>query len=108
MPLAERKPPFLRDAKASLSNILFEGIQTQEELTEVHEFLFNYKLQEKWYSWVRDTQNDEDKNQEKEQKKRLKQEHALFQCHKRELEARLAASRAKEEERCQAAYLEEI
>lgn len=63
---------------------------------------------EKWYNWVRDAQDDQDKNREKEQKKRFKQEHALFQRHKRELEARLAAARAKEEERSQAAYLEEI
>jgi hypothetical protein len=62
---------------------------------------------EKWYSWVRQVQDDEDQNREKEQKK-VKLEAALFRRHWREMEIRLAAAREKEEKKRQEAYLDEV
>ncbi|KAK4043839.1 hypothetical protein C8A01DRAFT_43217 [Parachaetomium inaequale] len=53
---------------------------------------------EKWYSWVRQVQDDEDQNREKEQKK-IKLEAALLRRHWREMEVRLAAAREKEEKK---------
>ncbi|KAJ4302088.1 hypothetical protein N0V88_002224 [Collariella sp. IMI 366227] len=61
---------------------------------------------ENWYSWVRQVQDNEDQNREKEQKK-VKLEAALFRRHWREMEMRLAAAREKEEQRRQEVYLDE-
>lgn len=41
MTLAEKKSSFLRDTKASLNTMSFEGIRPLEELTQVYEYLFN-------------------------------------------------------------------
>lgn len=62
---------------------------------------------ENWYGWVRGVQDSEDKTREKEQKK-LKLEAALFRRNWREMEARLAAARRKEEQKRQEVYLDEI
>ena len=61
---------------------------------------------EKWFGWVREVQQSEDQNREKEQKK-IKLEAALFRRNWREMQARLAAAREKEERRRQEVYLEE-
>lgn len=62
---------------------------------------------EKWFAWVRQVQQDEDQHREKEQKK-IKLEAALFRRHWREMEARLAAARQKEERKRQEAYLDDV
>ncbi|KAF5536356.1 major facilitator superfamily transporter [Fusarium mexicanum] len=61
---------------------------------------------EQWYSWVRDVQDDEEANREKEQKK-LKQEAALFKRHMKQMEARMELMRKREEQKLQDAFLEE-
>lgn len=62
---------------------------------------------EKWFQWVLEVQDDQEKTREKEQKK-IKLEAALFKRHWREMEARLKAAREKEDKRRQEAYLEEV
>ncbi|KAM5360707.1 hypothetical protein ACJZ2D_013585 [Fusarium nematophilum] len=61
---------------------------------------------EKWYAWVREVQDEEEANREKEQKK-LKQEAALFRRHMKMLQARLELNRQQEEKMRQDAFLEE-
>ncbi|SPJ83940.1 uncharacterized protein FTOL_10456 [Fusarium torulosum] len=61
---------------------------------------------EQWYSWVRHAQDEEEVNREKEQKK-IKQEAALFRRHIKQLEARLALTREKEQQKLQDAFLED-
>ncbi|KAF4991683.1 hypothetical protein FGRMN_7656 [Fusarium graminum] len=61
---------------------------------------------EQWYSWVRHAQDEEEANREKEQKK-IKQEAALFKRHMKQLEARLALARQKEQRKLQDAFLED-
>ncbi|KAM0547481.1 hypothetical protein ACHAPJ_010354 [Fusarium lateritium] len=61
---------------------------------------------EKWSGWVRDVQDEEEANRDKEQKK-LKQEAALFKRHMKQLEARLNRMRQKEEQKRQDAFLED-
>ncbi|GKU15973.1 unnamed protein product, partial [Fusarium langsethiae] len=62
---------------------------------------------EQWYSWVRHTQDEEEANREKEQKK-IKQEAALFKRHMKQLEARLDVMRQKEQQKLQDAFLENV
>ncbi|KAK3935401.1 hypothetical protein QBC46DRAFT_422732 [Diplogelasinospora grovesii] len=62
---------------------------------------------EKWFTWVRQVQSEEETNREKEQKK-VKMEAALFRRHWREMQARLDAAREREEKRRQEAYLDEV
>ncbi|KAM0283247.1 hypothetical protein ACHAQK_011072 [Fusarium lateritium] len=61
---------------------------------------------EQWYSWVRHAQDEEEVNRDKEQKK-IKQEAALFKRHMKQLEARLALTREKEQQKLQDAFLED-
>ncbi|WZH49461.1 Mfs allantoate protein [Fusarium acuminatum] len=61
---------------------------------------------EQWYSWVRNAQDEEEVNREKEQKK-IKQEAALFKRHMKQLEARHAVMREKEQQKLQDAFLED-
>ncbi|KAF5617198.1 delta14-sterol reductase [Fusarium tjaetaba] len=63
-------------------------------------------MKEQWYSWVRDAQDDEELNREKEQKK-LKQEAALFKRHMKQMEARMELMRKREDQKLQDAFLEE-
>ncbi|KAK4213764.1 hypothetical protein QBC37DRAFT_440623 [Rhypophila decipiens] len=160
--LAAQEPAFLRKTKKSLVAQTFEDIQTEEELQEVHTYLFKryvllgkvisarnlhhkhfYSMEmdyghqayldklvqtrhavtqaleslekrtaqilyqrEKWFEWVREVQDDQDKNRQKEQKK-IKLEAALFRRHWKEMEARLRAAREKEEKKRQEAYLDD-
>ncbi|KAK4148517.1 hypothetical protein C8A00DRAFT_19662 [Chaetomidium leptoderma] len=160
--LANQEPVCLGGSKTPLASWTFEGIVSEEQLREVHEYLFRqYVLlgkvisarklhhkhffpldmdyghkayldklvstrhsvlkalenlerrtaellyeKEKWFSWVRQVQDDEDHNRDKEQKK-VKLEAALFRRHWREVEARLATTREKEEKKRQEAYLDE-
>lgn len=62
--------------------------------------------EEKWYSWVRKVQDEEEANREKEQKK-VKQEAALFKRHMKRLQTRMKLMRDKEEKKRQDAYLED-
>ncbi|KAF5019520.1 hypothetical protein F66182_8462 [Fusarium sp. NRRL 66182] len=65
----------------------------------------NYE-NERWYTWVRNAQEVEEANREKEQKK-IKQEAALFRRHMKQLETRLKLMRQKEDKKRQDAYLED-
>jgi hypothetical protein len=162
--LAHRQPAYLlRNSNTSFASQTFEGIGSEDEVHEVHEYLFGqYVLlgkvisarklhhkhffslemdyghkayldklistrrsvlkalenlerrtaellyeKEKWFGWVRQVQDDEDQNREKEQKK-IKLEAALFRRHWREMESRLAAAREREESKRQEAYLDEV
>ncbi|KAK4095743.1 hypothetical protein N658DRAFT_511804 [Parathielavia hyrcaniae] len=161
--LAAQAPDFLRASKTPLASLTFEGLTTEEQTRDMHEYLFRqYVLlgkvisarklhhkhffslemdyghkayldklvntrhsvlkalenlerrtaqllyeKERWYSWVRQLQDDEDQNREKEQKK-VKLEAALFRRHWHEMEARLAAAREKEDRERQEAYLDEV
>ncbi|KAK4167641.1 hypothetical protein QBC43DRAFT_311164 [Cladorrhinum sp. PSN259] len=161
--LAENEPPLLRDSKVPLASQTFEAIKSEEELQQVHSYLFKqlvllgkvilgrklhhkhfYSLnmdyghkayldklvstrhsvvkalenlerrtaevlyeKEKWFGWVREVQDSEDQKREKEQKK-IKLEAALFRRNWREMQARLAAAREKEEKKRQEVYLEEV
>ncbi|KAL6882312.1 hypothetical protein HDV57DRAFT_509473 [Trichoderma longibrachiatum] len=60
---------------------------------------------EQWFAWVREAQEEEEANREKEQKK-IKQEAALFKRHREKLQARLEKARREEEQKSQDAYLE--
>lgn len=62
---------------------------------------------EEWFSWIRQTQAEEEANRDKEQKK-IRQEAALFKRHWKQLQARLEKVRIKEDQMRQDAYLEEI
>lgn len=61
---------------------------------------------EQWYEWVRNAQEDEEANRDKEQK-RIKQEAALFRRHMKSLETKMEQARQKEEKKRQDAFLEE-
>ncbi|SCV30646.1 uncharacterized protein FFB14_03154 [Fusarium fujikuroi] len=61
---------------------------------------------EQCYSWVRDAQDNEESNREKEQKM-IKQDAALFKRHMKQMEARMELMRKKEEQKLQDAFLEE-
>lgn len=160
--LAANEPAYLRNSKIPLGSQAFEAIQSEEELQEVHSYLFNQLVllgkvisarklhhkhffplemdyghkayldklvstrhsvvkalenlekrtaevlyeKEKWFGWVREVQKSEDRNREKEQKK-IKLEAALFRRNWREMQARLATAREKEERKRQEVYLEE-
>ncbi|KAH8882225.1 hypothetical protein GQ53DRAFT_753902 [Thozetella sp. PMI_491] len=159
----EEEPAFLRNATVALVNQTFDKVTDEEELKDIHAFLFKqyvllgnvitarnthhkhfYSLEmdyghklyldklvgrrhtiakalenlerrtaealyekEKWFTWVRKVQDDEEDKREKEQKK-AKLEAAMFRRHCKEMEARLAAAKAKEEKKRQEAYLEEV
>ncbi|KAK3990144.1 hypothetical protein QBC44DRAFT_72016 [Cladorrhinum sp. PSN332] len=159
--MTKDEPPFLRESKIALASQTFEDIKSEEELQQVHSYLFKllvllgkvilgrklhhkhfYPLErdyghkayldklvnmrhsvvkalenlekrtaevlyerEKWFDWVREVQSTEDQNRDKEQKK-IKLEAALFRRHWREMQARQAAARKKEEQKRQESYLE--
>ncbi|KAK7962471.1 MFS allantoate transporter [Apiospora aurea] len=62
---------------------------------------------EKWFDWVREVQEDDEVNREKEQK-RVKAEAAMFRRHYQKVQARLQAKRQEEEKKRQDAYLEAV
>ncbi|TID14610.1 hypothetical protein E6O75_ATG08756 [Venturia nashicola] len=63
-----------------------------------------YKKQ-KWFNWVRQCQEDEEKQAENE-KEKIKREAALFRRQWKQVEQRLRVLRAKEEQKRQDAYLD--
>ncbi|QDS75109.1 hypothetical protein FKW77_007267 [Venturia effusa] len=63
-----------------------------------------YKKQ-KWFKWVRQCQDDEEKQAENE-KEKIKREAALFRRQWKQIECRMRALRAKEEQKQQDAYLD--
>ncbi|KAM3087999.1 hypothetical protein ACMFMG_002064 [Clarireedia jacksonii] len=65
-----------------------------------------YKNQQ-WYKWVRECQDEEEANREKEQKK-IKQEAQLLQRNWKQVLQRMEAKRLKEEKRKQDAFLEKV
>lgn len=62
--------------------------------------------QQKWYTWVKETQDKEEAERESE-KKTIQKEAALYKRHWKELEARLKAARKKENMKMQEEFLEQ-
>jgi hypothetical protein len=62
---------------------------------------------EQWFTWVRECQNEEEENRDKEQKK-VKMEAALFKRHWKSAQQRLKESKAKEDKKRQDAFLEKV
>ncbi|KAI1105673.1 hypothetical protein F4804DRAFT_303681 [Jackrogersella minutella] len=60
---------------------------------------------EKWYTWIREVQKEEEATREKESKK-VKLEAAMFKRHWKKMQTRLRAQREKEEKQRQDTYLE--
>jgi len=65
-----------------------------------------YKSQ-KWYTWVRQCQQAEEENREKEQKK-IKQEAALFKRHWKAAEHRIKEAKDKENQKRQDEFLDQV
>lgn len=63
--------------------------------------------QKKWYTWVRECQDEEEKNKEKEVKK-VKAEAAMFRRHWKAAQLRQRGMKAKEDKKRQDAFLEQI
>ncbi|KAI8668515.1 hypothetical protein NCS55_00877700 [Fusarium keratoplasticum] len=89
------------DKLISQRHIVLKAMQRAEKRTT--QVLYQ---KEKWFAWVREVQEEEEANDEKEQKK-VKQEAALFKRHVKKLEGRLAKVRQKEEQKRQDAYLDD-
>lgn len=62
---------------------------------------------ERWFDWVREVQEDDEMNREKEQK-RVKAEAAMFRRHYQKVQTRLQAKRQRDKKKCQDAYLEAV
>ncbi|PQE18079.1 mfs allantoate protein [Rutstroemia sp. NJR-2017a BVV2] len=62
---------------------------------------------QQWFKWVRECQDEEEENREKEQKK-IKQEAQLWQRNWKQVSQRIEAKRLKEEKRKQKAFLEKL
>ncbi|KAJ4123034.1 hypothetical protein NW768_010026 [Fusarium equiseti] len=69
-------------------------------------FMAIHYEKEQWYAWVKNAQDEEEENRDKEQKK-IRQEAQLFQRHMKQLEVRLEYMRKKEEQKIQDAFLDE-
>jgi len=63
--------------------------------------------QKKWYSWVRECQDEEEKHKDKEQKK-VKQEAAMFKRHWKAAQLRMRDLKAKEDKKRQDAFLDQV
>lgn len=63
--------------------------------------------QQQWFGWVRDLEDDEEKERDAE-KKKIKQEAALFRRHWKDVSARMEKLRQKENEKRQSEYLEKV
>ncbi|OTA99348.1 hypothetical protein M426DRAFT_325209 [Hypoxylon sp. CI-4A] len=88
------------DTLSNRRHIVLRALERLEKRTA--QFLYE---KEKWYSWVRDVQEEEEETREKESKK-VKLEAQMFRRHWNKMQARLKAQREKEEKRRQDAYLE--
>ncbi|KAI4730719.1 hypothetical protein E4T49_01497 [Aureobasidium sp. EXF-10728] len=63
--------------------------------------------QQQWFGWVRNLEDDEEKERDAE-KKKIKQEAALFKRHWKDVSARMQKLRQKENEQRQAEYLDKV
>ena len=63
--------------------------------------------QQQWFGWVRNLEDDEEKERDAE-KKKIKQEAALFRRHWKDVSARLEKLRQKENNKRQAEYLDKV
>ncbi|KAH0184924.1 hypothetical protein KCV03_g8576, partial [Aureobasidium melanogenum] len=63
--------------------------------------------QQQWFGWVRNLEDDEEKERDAE-KKKIKQEAALFRRHWKDVSARMDKLRQKEDEKRQAEYLDKV
>lgn len=89
----------------TLSNQKFIVLRALERLQRrVTEVLYKKR---KWFKWVRDCQDEEESQREKESK-RVKLDAAMFKRHMIEVERRMKELRAKEEAQRQDRFLEEV
>jgi hypothetical protein len=63
--------------------------------------------QQQWFGWVRNLEDDEEKERDAE-KKKIKQEAALFRRHWKDVSARMEKLRQKENNKRQSEYLEKV
>ncbi|RYP36854.1 hypothetical protein DL767_003244 [Monosporascus sp. MG133] len=89
------------DILANRRHIVLRALERLERRTA--EVLYE---KEKWFKWVRQVQEDDEANREKEQKK-VKLEAAMFKRHWKKIQSRINAQREKEEKQRQDAFLEE-
>ncbi|KAI1456677.1 hypothetical protein F4805DRAFT_467878 [Annulohypoxylon moriforme] len=88
------------DTLSSRRHIVLRALEKLE--TRTAQILYE---KEKWYTWVREAQQEEEATREKESKK-VKLEAAMFKRHWKKMEVRLRAQREKEEKQRQDTYLE--
>ncbi|RYP05155.1 hypothetical protein DL764_004009 [Monosporascus ibericus] len=89
------------DILANCRHIVLRALERLERRTA--EVLYE---NEKWFKWVRQVQEDDEANREKEQKK-VKLEAAMFKRHWKKMQSRISAQREKEGKQRQDAFLEE-
>ena len=88
----------------SLCNRKFIVLRALERLERrIAEVLYE---QRKWFRWVRECQDTEEAYRDSE-KKKIKQEAALFRCHQREIRLRTERLKAREDSKRQAAELDQ-
>ncbi|KAK6084667.1 hypothetical protein SCUP515_01163 [Seiridium cupressi] len=92
--------PAYLDKLSSRRNIVLRALERLDKRTA--EVLYE---QEKWLTWVRQVQNEEETNREKEVKK-VKLEAAMFKRHLKKLQVRLQRQREKEDKLRQESTLE--
>ncbi|KAK9794158.1 putative Mfs allantoate protein [Seiridium cardinale] len=88
------------DKLSSRRNIVLRALERLDKRTA--EVLYE---QEKWFTWVRQVQNEEETNREKEARK-VKLEAAMFKRHLKKLQVRLQRQREKEDKLRQESALE--
>ncbi|KAI1074329.1 hypothetical protein F5B20DRAFT_586346 [Whalleya microplaca] len=90
------------DTLSNRRHIVLRALEKLE--TRTAEVLYE---KEKWCKWVREVQQEEEANREKESKK-VKLEAAMFKRYRKRMQARLKAQREKEERKRQDAFLEAV
>ncbi|KAK8072268.1 MFS allantoate transporter [Apiospora saccharicola] len=90
------------DGLTNRRHVILRALERVEKRTA--EVLYD---KERWFDWVREVQEDDEMNREKEQK-RVKAEAAMFRRHYQKVQTRLQAERQREEKRRQDAYLEAV
>ncbi|KAK8008784.1 MFS allantoate transporter [Apiospora marii] len=90
------------DGLTNRRHVVLRALERVEKRTA--EVLYD---KERWFDWVREVQEDDEVNREKEQK-RVKAEAAMFRRHYQRVQARLQAKRQKDEKKRQDAYLEAV
>ncbi|KAH8762906.1 hypothetical protein F5882DRAFT_431367 [Hyaloscypha sp. PMI_1271] len=92
---------FLEDLQSQKGTVV-RALERLERRTA--EVLFR---EEKWYSWVRECQDEEERGREKEREK-VRMEAAMFKRHWKAAQLRARDAKAKEDKMRQDAYLEQV